>query len=294
MRVRYDEYLSGCSRAQIAVIGPGRAGKTSLLYSASHCGKTLAIESEEGAHSAARFVNAKNLEIETLAKRVKNPKTRVWEALPPEQQPPVRERLKELTMKAFTGGYEIVIVDGLTDIASKFEEEYARKTGTVDQREWFKLIEGMKTFVHDLKNGNFHLVASCIAAPPKEGSLVEISPSLPGQLREQMLPMFQSIVLVKYQKKDQRCMLVVNDRALGVCDRFHSFGEGVQQVDITDRPKWAIETMINAAKNFGNTAEEGGSAEEVQTVVPKTVIKKPGVVVKPVVRPVVGRPVIKT
>jgi len=289
--------MKGCSRAQIAVIGPGRAGKTSLLYSASHCGKTLAIESEEGAHSAARFVNAKNLEIETLAKRVKDPKTGVWKALPPDQQPPVRERLKELTMKAFTGGYEIVIVDGLTDIASKFEEEYARKTGTVDQREWFKLIEGMKTFVHDLKNGNFHLVASCIAAPPKEGSLIEISPSLPGQLREQMLPMFQSICLVKYQKKDQRCMLVVNDRALGVCDRFHSFGEDTQQVDITDRPRWAIETMINAAKNFGNDEVEGG-AQTVETVV----TQKPGVtakpvvksVVRPVVRPIVGRPVIKS
>jgi hypothetical protein len=282
--------MRGCSRAQIVVLGPGRAGKTSLLYSASHYGKTLAIESEEGAHSAAKFVNAKNLEIETLAKRVKDPKTGVWKALPPEQQPPVRERLKELTLKAFTGGYDIVLVDSLTDIASKFEEEYARKSGTVDQREWFKLIEGMKTFVHDLKNGNFHLVASCIAAPPKEGSLVEISPSLPGQLREQMCPMFQSIVLVRYRKKDQRCMLVVNDRALGVCDRFHSFGDGTQEVDITDRPRWAIETMLNAAKNFGN--DEEGGAETVSVVE----TPKPGVVksvVRPVVRPIVGRPVIR-
>ena len=187
---------------------------------------------------------------------MRDPKTGIWKSLPPEQQPPIRERLKELTLKAFTGGYEIVLVDSLTDVASKCEEEYARKSGTVDQRDWFKLIETIRTFVHDLKNGSFHLIASCIAAPPKEGSLVEISPAVPGQLKEQLAPMFQSIVLVRYQKKEQRCMLVVNDRSLGVCDRFHSFGEGVREVDITDRPRWAIETMIHAAENFGKEAQE--------------------------------------
>ena len=86
-------------------------------------------------------------------------------------------------------------------------------------------------------------------------------------------------------------MLVVNDRALGVCDRFHSFGDGTAEVDITDRPRWAIETMINAAKNFGKDEEEGGFEEPVQKVAPQKPIVKS--VVRPVVRPIVGRPVIQ-
>jgi hypothetical protein len=165
-----------------------------------------------------------------------------------EKRPPIRERLKEIIQKAYSGGYEFVIADSLTDIAGHFENEYARKSGQVAQGDWYKIIEGMKTFVHDLKNGDFHLIVTCIAAPPKEGSLIEIAPSLPGQLREQMLPMFQSIVLVTYDKKQKRHKLVVNDPARGLCDRFHSFGEDTYDVDITKNPLKAVRTMINAAE----------------------------------------------
>lgn len=282
--------MAGCSRSQVIILGPGRAGKTTLAYSVSHTGKTLGIESEEGVHSAADFIKWGNLEIETISKKVKNLKTGVWESLPPEKQPPIKERLKELVVKAFTGGYENVVVDSLTDVAGKFEDEYAR-VGVPHQNDWYKITEGVKSFVRDLKNGPFNLIMTCIAGAPKEGSLVEISPALPGQLRETVAPMFQSIVLLRYEKKDKRWRLVVNDPAMGVCDRFHSFGKGVRDVDITDRPQWAIETLMQGPKNLSKSEEEGGEEEaSAQSVVP---VKKPVSIVRKVVsRPVVGRPVV--
>ena len=293
--MRFDEYMADCNRAQVIILGPGRAGKTVLAYSVTKMGKTLAIESEEGLQSARKYIDGKNLEIETIAKKVKNPKTGKWESLPFDKQPPIKERLKELVLKAFSGGYQYVIVDSLTDVAGKFEDEYARQ-GVPHQNDWYKITEGVKSFVRDLKNGPFHLIMTCIAGAPKEGSLVEISPALPGQLRETVAPMFQSIVLLRYDKKDARWRLVVNNPAMGVCDRFHSFG-WVKDVDITDRPQWAIQTLMNGPKNM---QEEGGFAaeseenleEEGEVEVPATPVAKP--VVRMVSkRPVVGRQIVK-
>lgn len=291
--MRFEEYMAGCSRSQVIILGPGRAGKTTLAYSVSHTGKTLGIESEEGVHSAADFIKWGNLEIETIAKKVKNPRTGVWESLPPEKQPPIKERLKELVMKAFTGGYQNVVVDSLTDVAGKFEDEYAR-VGVPHQNDWYKITEGVKSFVRDLKNGPFNLLMTCIAGASKEGSLVEISPALPGQLRETVAPMFQSIVLLRYEKKEKRWKLVVNDPAMGVCDRFHSFGKGIRDVDITGRPQWAIETLMKGPKNLSESSEEGGQEEVSEESEQSPVPASPAPVVRKVIsRPVVGRPVMK-
>jgi hypothetical protein len=267
--VRFDEYMEGCSRAQVILMGPGRAGKTTLAYSVSHLGKTLGIESEEGVHAARDYINVKNLDIETVAKRVKDPKTGRWVALPPESQ---------LVLKAFTGGYKYVVVDSLTDIAGRFEDEYARKTGTTSQQDWYKLVEGMKTFVRDLKNGPFHMIATCIAGAPKPGALIEISPSLPGQLRDQMAPMFQSIVLLTYDKKSKRRMLVVEDPVRGLCDRFHAFGE-MSEVDVTERPLEVIQALMEAPEKEAVAEEEKQVVEEVRS----PVVRRP-VAVKKAVR----------
>jgi hypothetical protein len=277
----------------VIILGPGRAGKTVLAYSSSHTGKTLGIESEEGVHSAADYIHGPNLEIETISKKVKNPKTGIWESLPWDKQPPVKERLKELVLKAFTGGYQNVVVDSLTDIAGKFEDEYAR-TGVPHQNDWYKITEGVKSFVRDLKNGPFNLIMTCIAVAPKEGSLVEVSLALPGQLKETIAPMFQSIILLKYEKKDKRWKLVVNDPSLGVCDRFHSFGKGIRDVDISNRPQWAMKTLMEGPKKLASTAGEGGTeevSEEATTVAP---VKKLAPVIRKIVsRPVFGRPLVK-
>ena len=258
--MNFDEYMEGCSRAQMIVLGPGRVGKTSFVYSATHTGKTLGIEAEEGVHSAKDYIMGKNLEIEPLAKRVKNLKSGKWESLPPEKQPPIRERLKELVVKAFTGGYKNVIVDSLTDVAGRFEDEYAR-TGVPHQNDWYKITEGIKSFVRDLKNGPFNLLVTCIAQPPKEGALIGLSAALPGSLRDAIPPMFQSIVLIRYDKKERRHKLVVNDPGLGVCDRFKSFGEE-RDVDITNRPLWAMRTMIEAPQRAANPREEVDVSED--------------------------------
>ena len=287
--MRFDEYMADCNRSQVIVLGPGRAGKTTLAYSVTQMGKTLAIESEEGLQSARNYIKGANLEIETIAKKVKNPKTGRWESLPFDKQPPIKERLKELVLKAFSGGYQFVIVDSLTDVAGKFEDEYARQ-GVPHQNDWYKITEGVKSFVRDLKNGPFHLIVTCIAGAPKEGALIEISPALPGQLRETIAPMFQSIVLLRYDKKEARWKLVVNSPSQGVCDRFHSFGH-VKDVDITDRPAWAIATLMNGPKKM---QEEGGQSDEVgEENLGEGEVEVPArPVAKPVVRMVSKRPVV--
>lgn len=243
--MKMAEYMEALSRAQIAILGPGRAGKTSLAYSVSQLGKTLGIESEEGVQSAIEYINADNLEIETVTRKIKDASGR-W--VPMKEQPSIRERLDNLVKIAYTGGYEFVVVDSLTDIAGHFVDEYARQSGMVSQADWFKLIAGIKKFVRDLKNGDFHLITTCISSPPKEKSLIEVAPSLPGSLREDLLPMFQSIILLTYDKKNKTRKLVVNDPGRGVCDRFHAFGD-VMEVDITGDPGGAMKTMIDAVRS---------------------------------------------
>tara|TARA_Y100000310_G_scaffold326154_1_gene390668 strand:+ start:39 stop:947 length:909 start_codon:yes stop_codon:yes gene_type:complete len=265
--MKYEEYEAGCSQAQIALLGPGRAGKTTLAYSVTHLGKTLGIESEEGVHAARDYICSENLEIELISKRVKDPKTGRMVPSLPEDEMPIGERLKELIEIAFSSPWDFVVVDSLTDIAGRFEDQYARKTGSTNQQDWYKIISGMKDFVRTLKRGNFHLVATCIAAPPRDGSMIEISPALPGQLRETLLPMFQSICLVGYNKKTKQRRLVVNDPARGLCDRFHSYGDA-QEVDITDVPKDGIEGLILGATARAKEIEETGTKEEVPESIP--------------------------
>ena len=221
----------------------------------------MGIESEEGVHAARDYICADNLEIELISKRTKDAKTGRMVPCLPEDEMPIGERLKELISIAFSSKWDFVVVDSLTDIAGRFEDQYARKTGVTNQQDWYKIISGMKDFVRTLKRGNFHLIATCIAAPPREGSMIEISPALPGQLRETLLPMFQSICLVGYNKKTKQRRLVVNDPARGLCDRFHSFGEA-QEVDITDSPKDGIEGLILGATARAREVKKAGIMEE--------------------------------
>ena len=93
--------------------------------------------------------------------------------------------------------------------------------------------------------------------------MVEISPSLPGQLRETLLPMFQSICLLSYDKKKKQRKLVVNDPARGICDRFHSFGD-VKEVDITDDPRFGIEGLIKGALGAEVKESPKETVEEVK------------------------------
>lgn len=260
--MKFSEFSESCSRAQVAILGPGGSGKTTLVYSASQHGKTLAIESEEGAHVARDVVNADNLEIETVSKKVK--KNGRWVSLPLEEQPPIRDRVEELVSLAYSGDYDIVLVDSLSDVAGHFEDEYARKTGNVSQNDWYKIIEGMKTFVRRLREGPFHLICTCIAAPPREGSLIEISPSLPGQLRDQMLPMFQSVLLMGYDKTTGTRTLVVDDPGRGVRDRFHSFS--VPVVPVVGDPSWIIGKLIEGAKGKKKEGKDAPKAEKKKSV----------------------------
>jgi len=261
--MKYEEYEEGCSRAQIALLGPGRAGKTSTAYAVSQLGRTLGIESEEGVHAARGYIKAENLEIELITKRVKDPKSGRLVPVLPDQEPPIQERLKEIIERAFSEKWDFVVVDSLTDLAGRFEDQYARKTGVTNQQDWYKIIAGMKDFVRTLKRGDFHLITTCIAAPPRDGSMVEISPSLPGQLRETLLPMFQSICLLSYDKKKKQRKLVVNDPARGICDRFHSFGD-VKEVDITDDPRFGIEGLIKGALGAEVKESPKETVEEVK------------------------------
>jgi hypothetical protein len=244
--MKYEEYAKGNKYAQIVLLGPGRAGKTVTAYSVSHLGKTLGIESEEGVHAAERYLKQENLEIELVTKRVKDPKTGHMIPCLPENEMPIKKRLDEIVEIAFSSKWDFVVVDSLTEIAGRFEDQYARKA-TITQQDWGRIISGMQDFVRTMKRGSFHLIMTCIAAPPREGSLIDISPSLPGKLRETLLPMFQSICLVTYDKKTKKRLLVVNDPARGLCDRFHSFGQDVNAVDITDNPRSGIEGLIMGA-----------------------------------------------
>jgi hypothetical protein len=89
--------------------------------------------------------------------------------------------------------------------------------------------------------------------------------------------MFQSIVLLSYDKKSRQRKLVVNDPARGLCDRFHSFGTEAVEVDIEGSPLPAVRRMIEAAEGEG-VKDEAGKGGVIETL--KSALRPAGKIVR--------------
>jgi hypothetical protein len=164
--VDLGEYLSKHAFVKAFVKGPPGEGKTVLASQVTHLWKTLYIDAEGGVVSAIPFMNRDNLTVQIIR----------------EQDPSqFFLRLQEAMDEAESGRYEAVVVDSLTEIASRMEDDYAIK-GETGFDKWSGLLERMKRFARRLRDMKCHVIATGITKPvARDDSGSTYEPAISGQ-----------------------------------------------------------------------------------------------------------------
>jgi len=161
-----SEYLSQHTFVKAFVKGPSGEGKTVLAAQVTHLWNTLYIDAEGGVVSAIPFMKRENVTVRIIREQ---------------DAGAFFLRLQEAMDEVDTGQYECVVVDSLTEIASRMEDEYAIK-GETGFDKWSGLLERMKRFSRRLRDMNCHVVATGITKPigrEDAGSVYE--PAISGQ-----------------------------------------------------------------------------------------------------------------
>lgn len=181
--LNWSEYLAAYQHVNAFVKGPPGDGKTFLASGCSQIGKTLAIDVEGGLISAKDIVNPKNLTI----RMVKESDPKAFFA-----------QLSEAVGQAMSGEFEWVILDSISEVAGRMEDEYATasKDGRVDIKDWFVLTERVKRFGRLLRDLPCHKIVTAITKPTgkeDDGGKTIFEPVLPGQTAA-VVPSFFDIV----------------------------------------------------------------------------------------------------
>ncbi|MGH9388835.1 MAG: AAA family ATPase [Vicinamibacteria bacterium] len=181
--LNWSQYLAQYQFVNAFVKGPPGDGKTYLAAGASQIGKTLAIDVEGGLISARDVINPKNLTI--LLVKEQDPKA-------------FFEKLSEAVGQALSGEYEWIILDSMSEVAGRMEDEYATasKDGRVDIKDWFVLTERVKRFGRLLRDLPCNKIVTAITKPTgkeDDGGKTIFEPVLPGQTAA-VVPSFFDIV----------------------------------------------------------------------------------------------------
>jgi hypothetical protein len=163
------EFMALYARVKAFVKGPSGGGKTYLAASASRLWKTFFIDVEGGLISAfsAKVCNPENLTPRLVRQR---------EAVD------FFADLGDAVAEAQSGKHECVVVDSLTEIAGRMEDEYAAlKEGTVDIQHWFKLVDRVKRLSRRLRDLPCHTIVTALTKPTgKDEGKGLFEPVLPG------------------------------------------------------------------------------------------------------------------
>ena len=176
------EYLSAHTFVKAFVKGPSGEGKTVLAAQVTHLWKTLYIDAEGGVVSAIPFINRENVTVRIIR----------------EQDPSqFFTRLQEAMDEAESGHYEAIVVDSLTEIASRMEDDYAIR-GETGFDKWSGLLERMKRFARRLRDMSCHVIATGITKPiGKEDSGSVYEPAIAGQASAFVPSYFDVVGLVR-------------------------------------------------------------------------------------------------
>lgn len=182
-----EEYLSKNSYVKALVKGPSGIGKTVLAAQASHLWRTLYIDTDGGIISALkRSVNRKNIDIRIL----KNPNHDAFLA-----------KLGDCIAEAEAGNFECVVMDHMTEVASRIEEDCQDKhEGFEIYREMLKRLMKFSRLLRDLP---CHTIATAHTKPTgKEDSTSIFELAINGQSAGIIPGYFDVVGLV--QKKTEK------------------------------------------------------------------------------------------
>jgi hypothetical protein len=241
----FDEYMSGNTFIKAFLKGPAGTGKTYLAASISHIGRTLYIAAEGGLVSARGVVNKGNLVIAD-----------VKDADPDKFFNNIGEALGE----AMSDAYECVVVDSITEIGGKMEDQYAANEGKVGIQDWFQLVSRMKKFAKHLRDMGKHTVVTAITkASGKDDDAKSIyEPILPGQTAAVVPSFFDIVGMMKKSlgpKSLDVSVLTVGPSAFGVRDRTGSLGSD-EKVDVKNPEKLWIKVRDNVESLSSGSGKE--------------------------------------
>lgn len=162
-----NEYLAQNTFLKALVKGEPGCGKTILAAQATQVWKTKYIDTDGGIISAMKYsVNRKNLDVSIIRDQ---------------NHGAFLERIADEVADAQTKGVECLVLDHITEVASRIEEDLTEKG--VDSREKFgQLLQRMMRFARSLRDLPMHTVVTAHTKPRgKEDGTSIFELAIPGQ-----------------------------------------------------------------------------------------------------------------
>lgn len=182
--MNFDEYLAKWTFVKVFLKGPSGGGKTYLAAQATQLWRTLYIDVEGGLFSAFKAVKKENIEVRLI--REPDPKD-------------FFEKLGDAVCEAESGKYEAVVIDSLTEISGRMEDDYAAKssTGKVEFGSWYELQERLRRMCRRLKDLNCHVIVTNMTKPSGDKAETQFEPVFPGQSATVIPSFFDTTGLVR-------------------------------------------------------------------------------------------------
>lgn len=181
----FDTYLRSYTWVKAFLKGPPGSGKTYLAAAATHLWKTLYVDVEGGLLSAFPIVKRDHI----VVRLIKEPEAGAF-----------FDRLADAVDEAERGQYECVVLDSITEVSGRMEDEYSAqsKTGKIEFGEWFVLIERIKRLARRLRDLKCHTIVTSLTKPTgKEEATTIFEPILPGQASATVPSMYDIVGLLR-------------------------------------------------------------------------------------------------
>lgn len=235
----WTNYLSAYGNVKAFVKSPPGGGKTYLAASITKICKTLFVDVEGGLISAYPVVDPKNLTLRLI--RETDPKA-------------FFSKLTDVTNEALSGQYEAVVIDSLTEIVGRMEDEYSSvsKNGKLEFGDWYVLMDRVKRFGRVLRDLPCHTIVTSLTKPTgKEDGTHIFEPVLPGQSCA-VVPSFFDIVglLRRGAGKSAAAYSIVTDgpTVYQVRDRTHTLA--AEEVIDSKSPHLVWDKIITGLKKL--------------------------------------------
>jgi hypothetical protein len=230
--------------------GPSGGGKTYLAAQATHLWRTLYIDVEGGLFSAFKAIKKENIEVRLV--REPDPKD-------------FFEKLGDAVCEAESGKYECVVVDSLTEIAGRMEDDYAAKssTGKVEFGSWYELQERLRRMCRRLKDLNCNVIVTNLTKPVGDKAETQFEPVFPGQSATVIPSFFDTTGLVRKMtgKTSSNYVLTTDGPAIyQVRDRY-----GALQAEETIDEKSPLKIWKKLQDGISSMSGAGKEAKEPQT-----------------------------
>ena len=183
--MKWEDYLKQWTYVKTFVKGPTGSGKTFLAASVTHKWNTLYIDVEGGLFSAFPTVRKENIEVRLIRES---------------ESVEFFNRLAEAVAEAESGKFQCVVLDSLTEIAGRMEDDYAQKssTGKVEFGDWFDMLGRIKRLCRRLRDCQCHTVVTSLTKPTgKDEGTAIFEPALSGQAAAIVPSMFDTVGLCR-------------------------------------------------------------------------------------------------